>query len=77
MSQQVSDLLVHMAARHVPVLRHRNVRVPEVVAANPGRQSFVIDERRDRLAEAAVDRSGDQNGPGTLTSRRFGRSPRH
>lgn len=39
------------AAAHVAVLSHAHVTVPEVIRADSGRQTFVVDQCRDSLAE--------------------------
>jgi hypothetical protein len=40
------------AARHVAILRHRNLGVTEVVGPDPRRQSGVVDQRCHGFAEA-------------------------
>jgi hypothetical protein len=50
--QQVGDLRVNAPARHVSVLGHRHLGVPEMVRTDPGGQSRIIDERCHGLAEA-------------------------
>jgi hypothetical protein len=42
--QQVGHLSVDTAASHVPVLRHADVAVTEVIGADLGRETFVVDE---------------------------------
>jgi len=50
--EQLGHLGVHSTAGHVAVLTHRHLRVAEVVGTDAGRQSGVVDERCQRLAEA-------------------------
>ena len=50
---------VDPAPGHVAILGHADVGVAEVIGADPGRESFVIDECGDRLAEAAGGSFGD------------------
>jgi hypothetical protein len=57
--QQVGHLSVDAAAGHVAVLGHADVGVAEVIGADPGRKTFVVDESGDGLAEPVSDRVGD------------------
>ena len=50
--QQVSDLGVHAAARHIAILCHRHVGMAEMVGADPRRETGIVNERCYRLAEA-------------------------
>jgi hypothetical protein len=43
---------VHFAARHVHVLRHADLRVPEVVGPNASGKATFVDEGREGLTEA-------------------------
>jgi hypothetical protein len=45
------QLGVDAASGHVAILGHRYLRVPKVIGTDPCRQPFVVDERRDCLAE--------------------------
>jgi hypothetical protein len=42
-AQQVSDLIVHTSAGHVPVLGHGHPGVPEMVRTDPRREARVVD----------------------------------
>jgi len=57
--QQVCYLGVDAAAGHVAVLSHADVGVAEVIGADPSRESFIVDECGDRLAEAVGGRFCD------------------
>jgi hypothetical protein len=62
--EQIGNLSVDTASTHIAVLGHAHVTVLEVIGADAGRQSFVVDERRDGLAEAVG------SGAAGLTARR-------
>lgn len=49
--QNGCDLRMNLAATHVHVLRHRHLRVAELVGTEPGRQPSLINQRRHRLSE--------------------------
>lgn len=56
--QQIRYLRMDPAAGHVPILCHRHLGMPEVIGADPGRRTLIVDQGGHRLAERRVVASG-------------------
>ena len=67
--EKFSHLGVNAAASHVPVLRHGNLGLPEVVSPNSCGRALVVDQGGDVLRRPWVVTSGTPNASNHLRGR--------